>query len=96
MYSIEFLFRECNIRHKILHLVLNEPIPLQDIITSEIIILEINEREEIERQILTSLNQGHNTNHGIFKISVSDKDGNPLNPQIINLNLKNIKEVWSR
>ena len=47
-------------------------------------------------EFLQSIKVGNNTNNGTYRVIVSDKDGDPLNPQIINLNLQDIVSVWKK
>ncbi|MCM1071861.1 MAG: hypothetical protein NC210_05840 [[Clostridium] fimetarium] len=94
MYSIEYLFRECNLHHHALGIELHTPIMLCGKPTSEIVALKVNcsdqEAEQLARNVLEEIN----TNVGAYSISVSDENGNPLNPQALWLNLQNIKQIW--
>ena len=93
MVSIEYLFRECNMHHHALGLLLHAPVILCGKPTTEIVVLKVhcseNEAEQLTRNVLNEMN----TNYGIYSISVSDDLGNPHNPQIVHLNLENIKEL---
>lgn len=96
MYSIEYLFIECNLKKRAIGLVLSEPILLEGEPVDEICMLKVKTDEAAEKSLLKAISQGNNTNVGIFPIIVSDKRGDPLNPQTINLNISKIKEVWKR
>lgn len=78
-------------RHHALGLELHTPVILCGKRTTEIVVLKVNcsddEAEQLTRNVLYEMN----TNSGIYSISVSDGFGDPLNPQIIHLNLENIK-----
>ena len=91
MVSIEYIFRECNMHHHALGLELHDPVILCGKPTTEIVVLQVNcSDKEAEQLTLNVLNE-LNSNSGVYSISVSDYLGNPFNPQIIHLNLENIK-----
>lgn len=94
MYSIEYLFQECNLKKKVLHLELSQPVQLEYVLTNDIILLRVDSDEAKNVAFLKSIKDGINTNTGVFGIVVSDKNGDPLNPQIINLNINYINEIW--
>lgn len=96
MYSIEYLFQECNLKNKILHLELSQPVQLENAMTNDIILLKVDSDEAQNAAFLKSIKDGVNTNTGVFGVVVSDKNGDPLNPQIINLNINDINEIWER
>lgn len=96
MYSIEFLFQECNLKKKVLHLELSRPVKLEDVMTDDIILLNVKTDMATDAIFLNALKAGINTNAGAYLFIVSDKNGNPLNPQIINLNLQDIVNVWEK
>lgn len=96
MFSIEFLFRECNIRQKTLGILLKKSILINNKESSEITLLEVGRNNLEKEQIAKSLFEGKNTNTGIYPVFVSDIKGNPLNQQVVNLQLENILEVWER
>ena len=96
MYSIEYLFQECNLNKKVLHLELFHPVQLEDVMTTELILLKVESDEAKDIAFLHAIKDGINTNIGEFRVVVSDKNGNPLNPQVIFLNLNDIHEIWAR
>lgn len=96
MYSIEYLFQECNLKKKVLHLELSRPVQLGDVMTNDIILLNVKTDMAKDDVFLNAIRTGINTNVGTFHVIVSDKNGNPLNPQIINLNLQDIVNVWKK
>ena len=96
MFSIEYLYRECNLKNKCLHLELKNPILLEDQLTKDLILLKIDDDEVLRKNILLSLMNCKNTNEGTFKVLVSDKRGEPYNPQIVHLDLQNIETIWQR
>lgn len=79
--------------HHALGLELYSPVILCGTPTTEIVLLKVNcsdmEAELLTRNVLEEIN----TNVGIYSVSVSDNLGNPLNPQIIHLNLENIQKL---
>lgn len=96
MYSIEFLFQECNLKKKVLHLELSRPVQLEDVMTNDIILLNVKTDKDKDIVSQNAIKAGINTNDGTYHVIVSDKNGNPLNPQIINLNLQDIVNVWKK
>lgn len=94
MYSIEYLFQECNLKKKVLHLELSQPVQLEDVLTNDIILLRVDSDEAKNIAFLKSIKDGLNTNFGVYDLIVSDKTGDPNNPKQIALNIGNIKEVW--
>lgn len=82
--------------HHALGLELYAPVILCGKPTTEIVVLKVNcsdnEAEQLTRNVLNEMN----TNFGIYLISVSDDFGNPFNPQIMYLNLENIKGICKR
>lgn len=77
-------------------MVLSSPVQLEDVMTSDIILLKVDSDESKNYAFIRSIEDGINTNTGEYYVIVSDKNGNPCNPQRIVLNLDNIKEVWKR
>lgn len=75
---------------------LSQPVPLENVMTNDIILLKVDSDEAQNAAFLKSIKDGVNTNTGMFGVIVSDKNGDPLNPQIINLNINDITEIWER
>ena len=96
MYSIDHLFRECNIKNRTLDIELYEPVSLEGEFVYDVCMLKVKTDETSETALLTSFKNGINTNVGIYPVIVSDKSGNPFNPQIIKLDIETIKEIWER
>lgn len=93
MVSIEFIFRECNMHHHALGLELHEPVILCGKPTTETVVLKVNCSDNEAEVLLRNVLNGVNTNCGEYSLSVSDDLGNPLNPQKVILNLKEIKKL---
>ena len=96
MYSIEYFFKECNLNKKVIHIELSSPVLIEDKLTTDIILLKVDSDPDKDMEFLQSIKVGNNTNNGTYRVIVSDKDGDPLNPQIINLNLQDIVSVWKK
>lgn len=93
MVSIEYLFRECNMHHHALGLELHTPVRLCGKPATEIVVLKVNCSDNEAEVLLRNVLNGVNTNCGEYPLSVSDDLGNPLNPQKVILNLKEIKKL---
>lgn len=96
MFSIEYLFRECNMHHKALGIDLVRSVILNEEKVQQIVLLEVKCSEGEAEQLTRNVLNGINTNEGVYQVCVSDIVGNPLNPQTINLHIDNIQEVWER
>ena len=71
---------------------LKQPILLCGEFTDNIILLKVNCTEEEKAHLVFNALNHVNTYRGVYSVSVSDKSGNPLNPQSIMLDLENIKD----
>lgn len=94
MYSIEYLFRECNMHNRALGIELHNPIILHGKPTTEIVLLKVNCSEQEAEQLTRNVLNNVNTNNGSYLVLVSDDIGNPHNPQAIILELSLIKFTW--
>lgn len=79
--------------HHALGVELYDPIILCGKATTEIVVLKVNCSDKEAEQLTKNALNKINTNWGIYSISVSDDKGNPFNPQIVSLNLENIKKL---
>lgn len=96
MYSIEYLYRECNLKDHALGIELRSPILLEGEKRRDLILLKIESDNTSDDFFQKNIKGGINTNTGIFPVFVSDREGNPQNPQRVMLNLEEIAEVWKR
>lgn len=94
MYSIEYIFRECNMHKHALGVELYTPIILCEKSVRNITILKVNYSEQLVEQLTRNVLNEVNTNVGVYSFLVSDNVGNPFNPQNIMLELQNIKGIW--
>ncbi len=79
--------------HHALGLELYAPVIICGKPDTEIVVLKVDCSDKEAEQLMRNVFNALNTKHGIYSIFVSDDLGNPLNPQKIQLNLENIKEV---
>lgn len=70
------------------------PITLCEKPIKDVVVLKVECSDEEAERLTRNVLIGNSTNSGTFPVFVSDYLGNPNNPQVIMLNLDNIKVVW--
>ena len=75
---------------------LKQPILMCGESTENIVLLKVNCTEEESALFASNVSKQVDTNSGVYSVSVSDKSGNPLNPQSVMLDLENIKAEIGR
>lgn len=95
-YSIEQLFHECNMLHKVLEVELSEPIRVSGELMTNVILLGIVCSDIESEKMMTRVSHNIQNYKGTYAMRISDKSGNPINYQTVKIDIEKIKEVWGR
>lgn len=92
--SLEFLFRECNMKKHVVMLNLKDPIMLDGKPTSDVCVFEVKSSPELLNHLETTFTKGINTNFGRVEVVGFDANNSPIDcpnhHHDITLNLENI------
>lgn len=95
-YSIEQLFHECNMLHKVLEVELIDPIRVSGKLMTNVTLLEIICSDKESKEMMIRVSNNIQNYSGSYVMRISDKSGNPINYQTVEIDIEKIKEVWER